>query len=281
MNDRTTRGWPAPAASANTRVPLGCAPRPAATCAALLGAALAACAWAPPLRAADEIQVYNSEINEMGEWSLELHANYAVKGRTLPEAPGGFAPDRALQGTPELALGVTDWWEVGAYLPFAVTRQGEALAGGVKLRSLFVAPHAKQRRWLFGLNFELGYMNPAFAAERWNLEVRPIVGFRAGGFEAILNPNLQLALSGSDNRPDLEPGARVAYTVSGPWTVGLEHYAGLGPVDRLYPAAEQAHTTFAVVEYSGAGWDLHLGLGHGWSDAADETVVKTIAKLPL
>jgi hypothetical protein len=73
----------------------------------------------------DEIQVYNAEIAAVGQWTYEQHVNYAAVGQTQPEFPGGFTSNRSLQGTPEFAYGITDWWEGGFYLPFAVTSAGE------------------------------------------------------------------------------------------------------------------------------------------------------------
>src|SRR5437763_1557351 len=66
-------------------------------------------------RAADEIQVYNAEIATVGQWTFQLHNNYAFIGRKEPDFPGGLVPNHALQGTGEWAYGVTDWWEMGFY----------------------------------------------------------------------------------------------------------------------------------------------------------------------
>jgi hypothetical protein len=81
----------------------------------------------------DEIQVYNAEIADVGQWTLEQHLNYAAVGQTQPEFPGGFTSNRSLQGTPEFAYGLTDWWEAGFYLPFAVNDAGQFLSDGAKL----------------------------------------------------------------------------------------------------------------------------------------------------
>ena len=35
----------------------------------------------------DEIQVYNAEIAEVGQWTYEQHLNYAALGQTRPEFP--------------------------------------------------------------------------------------------------------------------------------------------------------------------------------------------------
>ena len=246
--------------------------------------ALAACVLAGALllwggtevRAIDEIQVYDSGINDPGEWSLQLHANYAIDGRKQPDFPGGIVPNHAWQGTPELAYGVTDWWELGLYWPYAVTNTGEYKDGGVKLRTLFVAPQAKERTWLLGVNFELGYDNPAFAEERWNVEVRPILGYRSGRDEFIVNPILDYALDKHNYRPDFAPAVRYAHALSESWKAGIEHYADLGPLDGNVPDRQQAHTTFLIVEWSYRSVDVHVGLGHGWTRASDETVAKTI-----
>ena len=36
-------------------------------------------------RAVDEIQVYNAEIAKVGQWTLQLHLNYALNGRKEPD----------------------------------------------------------------------------------------------------------------------------------------------------------------------------------------------------
>jgi len=71
-------------------------------------------------RANDEIQVYNAEIAKIGQWTFQLHSNYAFMGRKEPDSPGGLIPNHALQGTGEWAYGITDWWEMGFYTPYAV-----------------------------------------------------------------------------------------------------------------------------------------------------------------
>jgi hypothetical protein len=134
----------------------------------------------------DEIQVYNAEIAAVGQWTYQQHLNYAAVGQTLPEAPGGFSSNRALQGTPEFAYGLTPWWEAGFYLPFAVNG-GQFLSDGAKIRSLFVVPDAAKRSFFYGVNFEIGYELPRFSSVPWNLEIRPIIGVRIKEWEFIVN----------------------------------------------------------------------------------------------
>jgi len=104
-------------------------------------------ASASAARAADEIQIYNAQIAAVGQWTFQQHLNYTFNGRKEPDFPGGLVPNHALNGTPEFAYGMTDWWEVGFYIPFAVSGSGVFLSNGAKIRSLFAVPHAGERNF--------------------------------------------------------------------------------------------------------------------------------------
>src|SRR5215813_9540211 len=83
-------------------------------------------------RANDEIQVYNAEIAKVGQWTFQLHSNYAFIGRKEPDFPGGLIPNHALQGTGEWAYGITDWWEMGFYTPYARRRRRDDPGKGLQ-----------------------------------------------------------------------------------------------------------------------------------------------------
>ncbi|HEV8201481.1 MAG TPA: hypothetical protein VGS03_15805, partial [Candidatus Polarisedimenticolia bacterium] len=152
-------------------------------CLLLALAGVRALAWA-----ADEIQVYNADINRPRQFSLQMHGNYIVRGLEEPDFPGGLVPDASFNGTPEFAYGVFDWWEVGAYLPYAIEPGPSFFSGGAKLRTLFVSPNAAQRRFFYGLNIEVARETEKFSQGRWGAEVRPIVGWRWPRLEFIVNP---------------------------------------------------------------------------------------------
>ena len=88
------------------------APWPAAVGLLLAGFPLAA-----PALDRFEIQVYQADVNEPGQFGVEVHANYTVKGETVPVYPGEVPPDQVFRLTLEPALGVTRWLELGGYLP--------------------------------------------------------------------------------------------------------------------------------------------------------------------
>jgi hypothetical protein len=234
---------------------------------------------APPAFAVDEvhdeIQVYNAEIAEVGQWTYEQHLNYAIIGQTQPEFPGGFTSNHSLQGTPEFAYGLTDWWEPGFYLPFAVNGAGEFLSDGAKVRSLFVVPDAAKRSFFYGINFELGYELPYFSQTQWNLEIRPIIGVRNADWEFIANPIVDVGF-GTAGEADLAPALRLARNLGEDRFIGLEYYADFGKIGDFLPLREQYQQLYAVTDFKVKTVDVELGVGYGFTPGSDRLIVKAI-----
>src|SRR5579864_5765104 len=96
----------------------------------------------------DEIQVYDAAIAEKGKFNLTWHNNFTPAGLTTPAFPGALVADKSLNGVPEWAYGVTDWFEAGLYMPlYSIGKRdpssgASAMLDGFKIRLLFVAPHA-------------------------------------------------------------------------------------------------------------------------------------------
>jgi hypothetical protein len=242
------------------------------SCGALLVCLLS---WAPVAYAqTDEIQVYDAEITAPGRLNLTWHNNFTRSGRAQAAIPGGIVPEHALNGVPEFAYGVREWFEAGAYLPiYTLTRDGRLLFDSVKLRALFVSPHAHERRFFYGVNFELSYNTPHWATSRFTGEIRPIVGVHLGRFDLIANPILDTDFKGF-GRLDFAPAARAAYALSERVTVALEHYADFGPLERFLPHSDRSQTLFGVLDYGGSGNGIEFGVGRGLTRGTDSLVVK-------
>jgi hypothetical protein len=223
----------------------------------------------------DEIQVYNAEIAAVGQWTYEQHLNFAAVGQTQPEVPGGFFSNRSLQGTPEFAYGLTDWWEPGFYLPFAVNSAGEFLSDGAKIRSLFVIPDAAKRSFFYGINFELGYEMPQFSLTQWNLEIRPIIGVRNAQWEFIANPIVDVGF-GSAGEADFAPALRLARNLGDDRFIGVEYYSDFGKIGDFLPLREQNQQLYAVTDFKVHTVDVELGVGYGFTPGSDRLVVKAI-----
>jgi hypothetical protein len=212
----------------------------------------------------DEIQVYNAGIAEVGQWTYEQHLNFAAVGQTMPEFRGGFTSNHSLQGTPEFAYGITDWWEGGFYLPFAVTGSGEFLSDGAKIRSLFVTPNADKRNFFYGVNFELGYEMPQFAPTPWALEIRPIIGVRNKDWELIVNPIVDVSF-GPSGEADFAPAARLARNLGEDRFIGLEYYSDFGKIGNFLPLQQQSQQLYAVTDFKVKTVDVELGVGYGFT----------------
>ncbi len=241
---------------------------------AALLAAIATQYAAPAAHAIDEIQVYNAEIAPPRTFTLQQHLNYVWSGSTTPDFEGGFAPYHSLNGTPELACGVTDWYEIGIYAPFAIDSSGTFLPGGFKFRHLFVSPHAEQRKLFYGLNIELSYQSPRFAQSAFGLELRPILGvrFRLGIHNQpdrrcqLRSEWLDSLRAGSAARPRhrrrRDAGRRILYD--------------LGPLGNFAAMQGQRHNLFGVIDFKAFGLDVNFGLGFGLTDASDKIITKLI-----
>lgn len=234
----------------------------------LLGASPAAVAQT------DEIQVYDAEITAPGRLNLTWHDNFTPSGRAAPEFPGGIVPNHALNGVPEWAYGLTDWFEAGLYLPvYTRTGDGALLFDGAKVRALFVIPDARDRSFFYGVNLEVSYNTPHWEPGRFSGEIRPIFGWHLGRCDLIVNPILDTDFNGPA-KLDFAPAVRAAFNVSRKLAFALEEYADLGPLGHLRSGSDQQHTLFAVLDYGSSSTGLEFGIGKGLTRASDSTVLK-------
>jgi hypothetical protein len=226
-----------------------------------------------------EIQVYDGTANAPGVPGLELHLNDWATGNrtdfTPPEAPlhGQF------HATLEPSLGITPFWELGAYLQGAVrTDDGTVDWAGVKLRSKFVTPPSWDRHWRLGVNLELSYLPPTYDHDRWGSEVRPIVAWHDERWLFVFNPILDQAFAGSDasQGPSFQPALKVARTV-GPVALGFEYYATLGPLSEILPWREQEQQVFEVIDLVSVDrLEVNFGVGEGLTESSAGIVIKGI-----
>ena len=229
----------------------------------------------------DEIQVYDAQIAAPGIFNLTWHDNYTPNGRSTPDYPGGFVPDHALNGVPEWAYGVTDWFEAGLYLPlYSLTANGSLMFNGFKLRALFVEPDAANQRFVYGINFEFSYNTEHWNQSRYTQEIRPIIGWHLGRFDIIVNPILDNSYKGF-SALDLAPAMRVAYNINKIWAVAAEEYDDFGRLRAFYASGQQQHQLFGILDYNGKPWKIEGGVGLGLTSATNKVVLKLILSRDL
>ncbi|MGD0528575.1 MAG: hypothetical protein ABSE49_25800 [Polyangiaceae bacterium] len=241
---------------------------------------LALLSTASEARAGDpfEIQVYDGTANAPGVPGLELHLNDWATGNRV-----AVPPEAALHGqfhaTLEPSLGVTPFWELGAYLQGAVRADdGVVDWAGVKLRSKFVTPPSWNNHWRLGMNFEVSYLPPTYDHDRWGSEIRPIVAWHDDGWLFVLNPILDQSLAGSDatQGPSFQPAVKVARTL-GPVALGFEYYATLGPLSAILPWRQEEQQVFEVIDLVSVDrLEVNFGVGEGLTQDSAGIVVKAI-----
>ncbi|MBI5005568.1 MAG: hypothetical protein HZB95_00435 [Nitrosomonadales bacterium] len=235
-------------------------------------------AWAAP----DEIQVYTEELNKPGEYGLEQHLNYTVKGQQTPDYPGQMPSHHVTQLTPEFSYGLSDMLEAGLYVPLAITAAGDAFLNGLRVRLKYVAPRQIDEAVFYGLNVEIGRDAYRTSESLSGMELRPIIGYRDAKWLASFNPILNMALSANVSRqPQFEPSLKLTHRLTDAARGGIEYYGEYGPLNHMLPADQRAHTAYAVVDVETDGLDINFGIGRGFVNAADDWVLKSIIALPL
>jgi hypothetical protein len=231
----------------------------------------------------DEIQVYDAEIAEPGIFNLMLHTNFTPIGRTMPDFPGGIIPNHSVNGAAEWAYGVTDWFEQGLYLPvwtpYSQGRGGSI--NGFKIRELFVRPHAHDRVFFYGVNFEFSVNYHYWESRRFTSEVRPIVGLHLHPVDLIFNPSVDTNYTGGFGNLEFVPASRVAYNINDKWAAAVEEYADFGPLKDVLPVHGQFHEVWAVMDHNGKALNVEAGFGIGVTGGADKLTFKLMLSRDL
>jgi len=235
---------------------------------ALLGASR------PALAQGDEIQVYDAGLSPKGVFNLTWHNNFTPKGIDEPAFPGAVVADKSFNGVTEWAYGVNPWLEAGLYLPLYTHDKNLGFGyDGFKLRALVAVPGADDRKFVYGLGFELSFNEPRWDETKTTSEFRPIVGWHFDKVDFIVNPILDTAYDGFDNLV-FAPSMRLAYSVNDKTQLAVEEYAEYGALKDFLPADQQSHMLYAVLNRTVKKIDIETGIGFGLTDASDDVTIK-------
>jgi hypothetical protein len=221
----------------------------------------------------DEFQVYDGRIGEPGGFDYDQHVVIGRRGRS-----GEGAPRNGVLVMPEVGYATTTWHEVAVYLPVAREFSGDVFGGGFKLRNTFIMPKAEQRPIAGGLDIEIRHQSTRFSEANWAMTLRPIIDFRTGPWQLILNPSLEIPF-GRESAV-FAPAVRAARQVSEKVWLGVEHYMDFGRVDRWETARRQGQQLFVTTDYRfSERFTLNAGLGHGLTRNSDRWAGKLILRV--
>lgn len=254
----------------------------------ILAAALGALLHAVAVNAApDEIVVFTDEFETKGGVGYELHLNYASRARNTPDYPGEQAPHRVFRLMPEIVWGLSDRWNLGLHFPLSYDRKANSTTlDGTKLRLhyLNVDAHDADSATFYGVNYEISAYSKRITESRYNAEVRGILGVRRGDWKLSANPILTRALSDNPGGKhiELEVFGQALRSFGGDFAVGLEHYSSLGRLRNPASGSQSGQTTYLVMEFTTRRhFDIHIGIGHGWTRPTDRRVFKALIGFPF
>lgn len=232
--------------------------------------------------APDEIQVYTDELNDPGQFGLEEHINYTIKGQQTPDYPGQMASHHVTQLTTEFSYGLSRTLEAGLYVPLAINPDGYSFLNGLRVRLKYIAPRPDDESMFYGLNVEVGRDSSRISESISVMEIKPIVGYRDARWLVSFNANLGMGLAANvSHQPQFEPALKVTHSMGEGLHGGLEYYSAYGSLNHPLPGDQRAHSLYAVADVVKGGYDVNFGIGRGFVNEADKWVMKAIIGVPL
>jgi hypothetical protein len=224
-----------------------------------------------------EIQVYDSGVNVIGSKSLEIHTNNVAEGKKAPEYPEQIPAHHLSHLTFEFAYGMTNYWELGAYLQSVLTPDSQYKFAGAKLRSKFVIPKEVSGAFQFGLNFEISDVPKPYEPVRYGAEARPILGYNTERWIFLVNPIFEFNLSDDvESSPGFAPAAKVVFDTNRGYGIGMEYYADMGSAQQMTGISEAEQYLYVVYDMLKGPMELNIGVGQGLNSESNKTQLKCI-----
>jgi hypothetical protein len=249
-----------------------------------LGASLLALATLrPALAADDEIMVTDGDLAKVGTPELEVHINFS-RGSNQSPGEGVFAPNDVLRVTPELSIGLSEHWDTGLYVLTSWVPGYGLYYGGIKARAKYINTHplADDAHWYYGVQFEVADVNAGVSPDRTSVEVKAIGGVEVSGWEAALNVVEQRDVPDHDLiSPGYAVNAKLVRNLANGMAVGVEQYITWSSTALEEPIREIDKLSFLTLQWKVRDWSLQLGIGHGWSNSPDRTIVKLVVGVPI
>lgn len=232
-------------------------------------------AWSAPY----ELRVYSDDIPKKDETEIELIVS-AAKPKEAPDGPRGHV----VQTLIEYGYGLGNGWSIGLELPMSHA-DGRYKLNGLKAEVQFVAQHNAHQGMYWGLRGDLGYTSTPYEIQGGNsLDINPILGYRWSTWHIVVNPSIEIPLSGPNTKTQFQPSAKIAKQVTSMSQLGLEYFSAWGDLSSIRPQRQRDETLYVVWDKKLATSRWNLGLGKPLNPSGgsvDQWVVKIGASLDL
>ena len=158
-------------------------------------------AWAAPY----ELRVYSDDIPQMGDAEVELVMSVA-KPKLTDEGSHG----QVFQTLVEYGYGLGNGWRIGLELPMSHVA-GRHKLNGLKVEAHYVAEHNAHHGFYWGVRNDVGYSSSVYESQgSRSLDINPIVGYRWAAWHIVVNPSIEIPMSGPNKQTQFQPSAKLA-----------------------------------------------------------------------
>lgn len=238
----------------------------------------------------DIIGIITDDINEEGEWSLDINANSTPHGANLePSYPGEVLANHGVRITPSLSYGLRDDLELTVSAP--IVRDGNmgnsttSLAGGRgRLTWIASGEDAEENHGYWGATTSLLLTSQKFEYGKTLWDVGMIGGYRTHSWHLAANAFLSNGLANGLQRmaPDYSLNTKLANCVIENAWAGVELHSSHAKAMTLDGIARfTTHTLFGILEIEGKENSFQFGVGRGLNGNTDPWTLKGYVNIPL
>ena len=235
-------------------------------------AALAATVATVAFGASYELRVYADDIPKKDDAEIELIASIA-KPKSSATGPNGHVTQLLV----EYGYGLGNGWTIGLELPMSQV-QGQRKLEGLKTEVQYVAPHAPDVGFYWGVRADVGYTSTPYDSQGGNsIGINPILGFRWFTWHVTVNPSLEIPLSGESTQAQFQPAAKISKMINPRRQLGFEYFSNWGAISAPLARHLRDEALYAVWDEKLQSHRLQLGLGrplHPAGGSVDKWIVK-------
>jgi hypothetical protein len=208
------------------------------------------------LAAPYELRVYSDDIPKKDESEIELIVSMA-KPKFMDEGSRG----QVFQTLVEYGYGLGNGWSIGLEVPMSRVEARDKL-NGLKVEAQYVAEHNALHGFYWGVRSDVGYSSSAYESQGNNsIDINPIFGYRWAAWHIVVNPSIEVPLSGLNKQTQFQPSAKLARSISGTTQLGLEYFSGWGAMSAIRPQHKRDEMIYWVWDkkFASSRWNLGLG----------------------
>jgi hypothetical protein len=220
-----------------------------------------------------EVKIHDELIAPHLETSFEAE----VKLYKPPSSTPVSAP--VLLSRFEVARGITTSSEISINA-FTSQLDGKVQFNGGKIAHIYIPEHDEAGWFHYGVKNEINTLYGLNEPSTVFYELTPIMAFRSASWRLTFNPSLDFYLNG-ERKNTFAPATKLAYSLFGNQTLGLECYSEWGPLRHPVAFNQRPDSAYVVWDFSTHASSWSVGVGRGVNAVGDQWVVKIIGSVPL